>query len=193
MLEAAAAIYSEKGIDAASIQEVADKAGIGVASVYRYFPTKADLAVETAIFLWRKYMNPLQDFKKKSILENINSYMENFLRLFRNSPDFLRFIENFDNYIARQEERPENFREYEEMLTGQDQDVINLLEEGQKEGTIRKDINAQQYFSLATKSIMAFAQKLLLRGVILQSDKTDATAELKLMIEIMINSITTEV
>lgn len=193
MLNAAADIYCKKGIDSASIQEVADRADMGVASVYRYFPTKSHLAIETAIHLWQQHMSPLLSESESNAIEIIEAYMNKFLRLFKSSPDFFRFIENFDNYISRQQERPASFAIYEEMLMTQDKALISLLKEGQQQGLIKENIDVEKHFSVAVKSIMAFAQKLLLRGVILQSDRTDSGAELKLMIQIMINSIKAEV
>src|SRR6478752_9796491 len=42
ILEAALAVFAEKGADA-SIPEIAARAGVGKATVYRNYPTKADL------------------------------------------------------------------------------------------------------------------------------------------------------
>lgn len=194
MIEAAASVYSEKGIDDTTIQEVADRAGLGVASVYRYFPGKADLAVGTAIHIWRTYMLPLSSkaMEKMKSFHFISAYMEGFLELFENHPEVLRFIENFDNYISRQENRPEGFSVYEKLLTEQDTVVTKQLTRGQEEGFIRKDIDVARYYSVATKAIMAMAQKLLLRGTILSSDGTDGAGDLKILIGIMLDSITDE-
>lgn len=44
LLEAAAAVFAESGV-AAPVREVAARAGVGVATIYRHFPTRADLVV----------------------------------------------------------------------------------------------------------------------------------------------------
>ena len=44
LLEAAAATFIASGVDA-PVREIAAKAGVGVATIYRHFPTRADLIV----------------------------------------------------------------------------------------------------------------------------------------------------
>jgi AcrR family transcriptional regulator len=44
LLGAAAAVFAESGV-AAPVREVASQAGVGVATIYRHFPTRADLVV----------------------------------------------------------------------------------------------------------------------------------------------------
>lgn len=48
LLEAAQALFAEKGMDA-GMDEVARRAGVGVGTLYRHFPTKQDLAVAVVI------------------------------------------------------------------------------------------------------------------------------------------------
>jgi AcrR family transcriptional regulator len=42
VLAAAAAVFAERGVDG-SLPQVAARAGVGVATIYRSFPTKVDL------------------------------------------------------------------------------------------------------------------------------------------------------
>lgn len=44
LLEAAASVFTSSGVDA-PVREVAAAAGVGVATLYRHFPTRADLVV----------------------------------------------------------------------------------------------------------------------------------------------------
>ena len=44
LLDAAAAVFVESGVDA-PVREIAAQAGVGVATIYRHFPTRADLIV----------------------------------------------------------------------------------------------------------------------------------------------------
>ena len=191
IVKAAAIIYSDKGIDSTTIQEVADIAQLGVASVYRYFPGKIDLAVETALFNWKKAINPIMNNMalEENAWDSLNIYMNGFLFLFRNNPDFFRFIEFFDNYISRQKKKPDSFREYEQLLQDQDNDIIEILLKGQKKLSIRSDIDIIHQYSVSTKAIMAFAQKLLLRGNIIQADNTDHYNDLKTLITILLDNI----
>lgn len=42
LLEAAKAVFAESGVDA-PVRDIASKAGVGIATVYRHFPQRADL------------------------------------------------------------------------------------------------------------------------------------------------------
>jgi AcrR family transcriptional regulator len=44
LLDAAAAVFVESGVDA-PVRDIAAKAGVGVGTIYRHFPTRADLIV----------------------------------------------------------------------------------------------------------------------------------------------------
>ncbi|MBD7917499.1 TetR/AcrR family transcriptional regulator [Cellulomonas sp. Sa3CUA2] len=44
LLEAAAAVFVESGVDA-PVREIAGRAGVGMGTIYRHFPTRADLVV----------------------------------------------------------------------------------------------------------------------------------------------------
>lgn len=191
MLQAAARVFSAQGIDTTTIQQIADRAGVGVASVYRYFPGKIDIAIAVAIDYWQQYMTSLFTQSNLEMDKAIEMYMNNFLILLREAPDFFRYIENFDNYMSRQNVRPESFSHYEDLLAQHDQQFIELLIKGQKENLIRIDIDVKHFYSVATKSIMALAQKNLLRGNVLSSDVTDTQSEeeLKTLINIFYNSI----
>lgn len=46
LLEAGAAVFAEKGYDAATMTEIAARAGASIGSLYQFFPTKALLANE---------------------------------------------------------------------------------------------------------------------------------------------------
>lgn len=43
ILDAATAVFAERGFAAADVQDVADKTGVGKGTVYRYFPSKEEL------------------------------------------------------------------------------------------------------------------------------------------------------
>ncbi|GGV32017.1 TetR family transcriptional regulator [Actinomadura cremea] len=44
LLDAAAAVFVESGVDA-PVRDIAAKAGVGTATIYRHFPTRADLVI----------------------------------------------------------------------------------------------------------------------------------------------------
>ena len=54
ILHSALELFYEKGIDDTSIEEVAKAANVGTATIYRYFETKAELAISVGIVYWQE-------------------------------------------------------------------------------------------------------------------------------------------
>ena len=54
IIAAAMELFCEKGIEQTSVDEIAAHAGVGSATIYRYYDTKAGLAVEAGVAYWRK-------------------------------------------------------------------------------------------------------------------------------------------
>ena len=54
IIQASMQLFWEKCVEDTSMEEVAKCSGVGVATVYRYFPTKIELVIETAEFYWKK-------------------------------------------------------------------------------------------------------------------------------------------
>ena len=58
-------LFSENNIDKVPMYDVADAAGVGIATLYRYYLTKSELVLAISTDIWTKYVNV--DYKK---LEN---------------------------------------------------------------------------------------------------------------------------
>ena len=52
IIECTFGLFSENGIENISMNDIAVASKIGVASLYRYFQTKEELAIEVAIYAW---------------------------------------------------------------------------------------------------------------------------------------------
>ena len=52
ILLAAFSLFSHNGFDAIAMTDIAKDAEIGVASLYRYFATKDEIAIRTAMWAW---------------------------------------------------------------------------------------------------------------------------------------------
>ena len=55
MLSEGFRIFSQKSIEVVTMQEIAKASGLGVATVYRYFRTKAALVIAIGAKIWKEY------------------------------------------------------------------------------------------------------------------------------------------
>lgn len=196
VIAAAVEVFKEKGIENSKMTDIAEKAEVGVASVYRYFKTKSDLAVEVAIKFWDMEINSLySELDKDNInkligIEKLKTILNVFVSLYNNHKDFVRFLEEFDNYVIKEQIPSEKLESYENSIINLKHIIFEALDDGKKDGSIRKDIDNEIFYITVSHSLMTLAQKLILRGTILKSDSdVSGITQIKLIIDMAIGYI----
>lgn len=187
--------FCNNGIEATSIQQIADRAGIGVASVYRYYSNKGELAVHSAILNWRKFFEPLTTnaLNENTGSSQLQAIMRGYIKLFTDHPEGFLFFEDFDNYISHLDIRPDAMVEYEEEFKRDNELMVKIISLGVEEGSFRTDIDLHFYNAMASQAVPSLAQKLLKRGHVISEDDTySAVDQLSLLIETLIQNILTD-
>lgn len=193
VIKASYKLFLEKKIESASIQEIADEAEIGVASVYRYFTNKGEMAVEAAILSWESGLNPLLEKILSEESSGVAALMNGYLDIFKENPDFFRYLEDFDNYVSKLETPPLAMERYEKMLMRQDEMINSILQKDVNNGTLRTDIDIMAYLNMAGQAVIAMAQKLVNRGNVVSHDEDyDPSELLKMLVETLYNNIIKE-
>lgn len=89
ILKAATEIFESKGFEKASVSEIADKADIGVGTVYNYFKSKEDIFVETfsgQMDLETKYDFDVNQLLEKEVVDIVVEYIEKTIKTFKFLP-----------------------------------------------------------------------------------------------------------
>src|ERR1700681_1371283 len=79
LLEAGLAVFLEAGYSAASLAEIARRAGVGTPAIYRRWPTKADMAIDVVEHLAEAEAIP----DTGSIRDDLVAFMTLLLRTYR--------------------------------------------------------------------------------------------------------------
>ncbi len=198
ILLAAFSLFSHNGFDAIAMTDIAKEAEIGVASLYRYFETKDEIAIRTAMWAWesqKKLILPILNdtgYYTKSGIEELEEIFDLFCKLFQNEPDFFRYIYFFDAYIVCQKIDSERLIPYQEVIQSVQTVIGNAIHKGIEDGSISKDYKdneKQLYFSLM-HTLFSVTQKLTLTGKMLKMDETnDGVQQLKLLGKILLGGI----
>lgn len=198
ILLAAFSLFSHNGFDAIAMTDIAKEAEIGVASLYRYFETKDEIAIRTAMWAWesqKKLIMPILNdtgYYTKSGIEELEEIFDLFCKLFQNEPDFFRYIYFFDAYIVCQKIDSERLIPYQEVIQSVQTVIGNAIHKGIEDGSISKkykDNEKQLYFSLM-HTLFSVSQKLSLTGKMLKMDETnDGVQQLKLLGKILLGGI----
>ncbi|MCR4954385.1 MAG: TetR/AcrR family transcriptional regulator [Treponema sp.] len=198
ILQAAFDLFSEHGIDTIAMTDIAKKAEIGVASLYRYYETKDMVAIKTAIWAWegqKKNILPLLEksaFNGMKGLEQLNEICKMFGNLLEKETSFLRFIYFFDSYIIRQKVESEKLAEYEEIIKTVQTIVAAAIHKGIEDGSINakyKEKESSLYFTLM-HTMFSTAQKLSLSGGMLKMDTEASPKEqLELLTKLLVDGL----
>lgn len=190
VIEAAVKVLKEKGIEKSKMTDIAEKAEVGVASVYRYFKTKPELVIAAGTEFWREEIDSLYhnlnslDFNELNGLEKVNRILKVFLILFQEQSDFIRFIEEFDNYIVKEQIPTDKLQAYEKGIIDLKPVMFEALKQGKEDGSVRKGIDDNEFYVTIAHSLMTLCQKLTLRGTILKSDKEiGSEVQIRLLIQ----------
>lgn len=190
MVAAALDVFIEKGIDASTLDEVALRAKVGIASVYRHFGTKADLAVAAAERLWQSewaaFGSRPEDQNKESVSGwlRVQSLLGRFLVAFDEHRQIFGFLEDFDRYVVREGLDPSRLDSYDRMLLSFRQVLKDALAQGQRDGSVRQDLDGDLFCATVSQAFVALAEKLVSRPLVVPSDKDLAgRRELELLVD----------
>lgn len=182
ILYAATLLFNENGYDKTSIQDICEKAGVSKGAFFHHFPTKELLFLEILNEFLEKLDIKIKEIEKNSknvlqamidmtkILEEIFIISENKLTIFL---EFVKQAEKNDDIMKSLSKKFEKFEKY----------IENLIENGKKEGSIKKEINSISFSSL----IVSLSIGMILRKSLFKYDKKALSKEL---FDFIFNSIT---
>ena len=198
IMEAAFKLFSEKGIDTITMNDIAKKAEIGVASLYRYYETKEQIAIQTSIWAWEKqkdFIMPLlmeNDYESISGLEQIKKVISLFIKLYESQSDFLRYIYFFDSYAVRSKINNQALKDYEKLILSIKKIISQAITKGIKDNSINEKYKNNEellYFTI-THTMFSTIQKLALSKNLLAIDTNQNNIqELKMLSDILISGI----
>ena len=192
--ESAYKLFSKKGIDNTTFQDVADESEFGVATIYRYFSNKTEMAIQAALYNWNTGFIEMAEESRKCYSggDQICSLFNGYIRLFMVKPEVYRFMEDFDSYISRLNELPVFLNEYDKLLKHYNLLIAEMISLGVRDEILKTKVNTDQYYSMIFNAFVAFAQKLLSRRSTDKRDRLWKDAEqMTLLVETLISNIMT--
>ena len=184
----AAELFLQDGIEEVKMTDIAARAEVGVASLYRYFGTKEVLVIRAGALLWQD-LNTLfssvfdaEDFHARCGMEQITRLFGVYRRLFQEQPDFIRFVGDFDAFIIRSRVDMSQLAEYERSVLNFYPVFLASYEAGLADGSVRPIEDPRRYYEAVCHAVMSLSQKLL-RGEILPADGFSGPGELDLLLD----------
>ncbi|MCK4948340.1 MAG: TetR/AcrR family transcriptional regulator [Candidatus Aureabacteria bacterium] len=161
ILDVASRVFSKKGFASTQVDEIADLAGLGKGTVYRYFKNKKNLFLSVV----DRGIESLKDLaleamaKEKEPLDKIKKVIEVYLKFFEKQSDLIRiFIHEQSEFQKRIQKR--YYQHYYEHVNK----VEEIFKEAQSLGLIKKKIKPSLAIAILTDMLNSFIYTWQLTG-----------------------------
>lgn len=189
VVEIATNLFMQRSINDVTIKDIAEKAGVGEATIYRYFSKKEAIIVACVLMLQNEVSQHYFNLKEgKTGYDKIEIFFNSYLDIFKASPDYFYFIKEFDAYMYTQ--HPTSLKTYENEIDKYHQDFLEAYELGLKDGTVNQIKNIDTFYFSTTHSLIELCKKLSINKSFLTQDKTiKKVAEIQCLIKIILKAI----
>jgi AcrR family transcriptional regulator len=168
IVAAATSLFASKGVDATSMREVADAAGVREAAIYRHFRGKEEMAQEIFASWYGWYSQQVQEIVERgdSVREKLHALVHVEFEAARAHPqEFLYFCENEARFLRGLRRDIPRVR----------QELIKMLRKEQASGEVRRG-DAALLADMLSGALCAVAISAIMRkdSRILESEKLAA-------------------
>ena len=197
ILEEGFRLFSQRGIETVTMPEIAEAAGVGRSSLYRYFSAKSDLVVAVGTWKWEEYIRtqqaaiPAAELTNLTAAEHLDRYLELFLELYRNERDILRFNQFFNIYIRSEQPSREQMSPYLDMIGRIMANFHSVYDKAKKDGTVRTDISETEMISSVFHIMLAAVTRYAVGLVYLAEGAGEPEGELLLLKNAILREFTT--
>jgi TetR/AcrR family fatty acid metabolism transcriptional regulator len=163
ILQAARQVFARKGYEPATLEAVAREAGLAKGTLYLYFKNKEDLYFHTAVHVLESLQSCILEQAQRSsgALDRLRAIALGQFDFFIRHRDTLQLLAPFSNPgLARLHKRL--IAAMMERWAGHLQRITALVEEGQRAGDLRRDIESR-HIALAFLGIANQASQALVR------------------------------
>ncbi|NOV02687.1 TetR/AcrR family transcriptional regulator [Paenibacillus planticolens] len=172
ILEAAERVFTLKGIEKTTMQDIASDANIGIATLFRYFPKKEKLIVAVATKLLEPMLDRFQYVADLPLtcLEKLESLFDFFIVDHNNVS--IKFMVDFESYASHSSEPLEDILNFNSLNRKISREYARIIQNGIEDGSIRSDLPVQETLTTVINTFGLFSKKLSLQKniLLLESD-----------------------
>lgn len=178
-------LFSERSINEVTIHDIAVKAGVGEATIYRYFSTKQNLVCAAATKLEKQIYETYFDLSRaKSGLEKLTLFYNSYSEIFISHREFFKFINEFDAYMLG-EGKTDN-SEYASGLDMFKTLCSEAYEQGLKDGSISPVLDWETFYYSTTHALLELCKKLSAAAIVPQDSAEGKEKEIATLTDIIL-------
>ncbi len=196
ILDTAFDIFVERTIEAVSMGEIAEAAGVGRATLFRYYPSKLELVIEVCGKKWKDVFDeldqnrPISSVGEISALDRLIFTLDSYIGMYQNYKELLCYNDNFNHYVSLVGKDNERLTAFHESLASVNIRFHNMFEKAKEDKTFRTDIPEAEFLRVTVQTMMAAGEHYA-NGFIWGAEKEhDYTNELLRLKEMILNYVT---
>ena len=187
VVKKATELFLKKSIEEVTIKDLSDAAGMGEATIYRYFGKKQSVVKKSAIRLQNKVYKDYFKLKGESGYEKIKAFYVGYLKIFISHVEYYKFIREFDAYMMG--EKQEDMEEYSAGLDMFIKEFLQAYKEGIKDGSIKENADVETFYYSTTHALLELCKKLSGKAIVRQDENYKKDKEIQKLIDIILYSI----
>ena len=189
IVDIATDLFMCRSVSEVTIRDIAISAQVGEATIYRYFGNKQNLVMKVAMKLQNIVSEGFFRLEKgKNGFEKLTLFYESYYEIFNKHPDFYKFLNEFDAYIAV--EKSDDMNPYENAIDQYKAFYMKAYELGLKDGSVKKQKDIDMFYFSTTHALLELCKKLAFKKAVLNQDKQiEKDSEIKCLIDIILVSL----
>ena len=187
ILDASLKLFFERSVSDVTMHDIAAHAGVGEATVYRYFSTKHNLVCAAATKLEKQIFDAYFDFgAAKSGMEKLELFYGTYLKIFCTHREFYKFINEFDAFLLSEGAAT---GEYESGLDLFKTVCFDAYDQGVADGSIKKIDDWKTFYYATTHALLELCKKLSTADIVRQDTASDKEKEISTLTEIILSAL----
>lgn len=193
IIDAAFQIFVEKKIEAVSMGEIAELAGVGRATLFRYYPNKLELVIAVCAAKWKEYLDeldakrPLTSIGDIPAIERFTFTLDSYIDMYQHHKDLLQYNDNFNHYVTHEGVKDEQLEEFHASLYSVNTRLEWMYEKAKEDHTFRTDIPREEFFRVTVHTMMTACTYCASGFIWGSEDNKDYTSELLRIKEMILN------
>lgn len=163
ILQAAFTVFSRKGFEWSTMQDVADEAGLGVATIFRYFPKKNKLIIAVMVDILEDRLPKFERIlaSEGNCFQKFEMLLNHYVKITdQEELDSMKLLEAFEIYAAFSPEHMEDITNYHKAYTNIVIIISEIIKEGQEDQSIRQDLSIEETLLAISNVFGIFTRKL---------------------------------
>ncbi|MBQ7172927.1 MAG: helix-turn-helix transcriptional regulator [Clostridia bacterium] len=185
--DVAAKLFFEKSIAAVTVKDISLAAGVGEATVYRYFTHKQNIVTAVAEKLQGEvYGGYFCKERSGNGYEKLSAFYGNYLDIFNGHREFYQFVGEFDSFLlAANQTAP---KAYSDGVTLFEEIFLAAYNEGVKDGSVRALTDPERFYFSTTHALLELCKKLATeKAIVLQDIAADKAEEISELIQVFLS------